>query len=75
MVSNKFNDMAEKEFKDSLRKNIIHGSSVKDIKELMQKFNVSEEDVNVAIHIVGRQREKVEEYLQNKASSRFYNIW
>ena len=67
--------MAEQEYKDSSQKNIIRCNSHEDIKELMQKFNVSEEDVNVAIQIVGGRREKVEEYLLNKGSTRFYNIW
>jgi hypothetical protein len=67
--------MAEQEYKDSSQKNIIRCNSHEDIKELMQKLNVSEEDVNVAIQIVGPHREMVEEYLQSKCSSRFYNIW
>jgi len=67
--------MTQEEYKDSPKKNFIRGNSNEDIKELMLKFNVSEQDVNVAIQIVGDRREKVEEYLQNKGSSRFYNIW
>jgi len=69
------NYMAEQVYKDSSQKNIIQCNSDEDIKQLMQKFNVSEEDVNVAIQIVGRYREKVEDYLQTKRSPRFYNIW
>ena len=67
--------MAGQEYNDSSQKNIIRCNSHEDIKELIQKFNVTEEDVNVAIQIVGGRREKVEEYLQKKGSSRFYNIW
>jgi hypothetical protein len=55
--------------------NIVHRNCDEDIKQLMEKFSVSEEDVQVAIQIVGAQREKVEEYLQHKSSSRISNIW
>jgi hypothetical protein len=55
--------------------NIVHRNSDEEIKQLMTRFSVSEEDVQVAIQIVGAQREKVEKYLQHKGSSRLSNIW
>jgi len=74
MVFLNFNDMAQ-EGGCSPMGNIVHRNSDEDIKQLMKKFSMSEEDVQVAIQIVGAQREKVEKYLQHKSSSRLPNIW
>ena len=55
--------------------NVVHRNSNQQIKELMEKFAVSEQDVNVAIQIVGNHREAIEKYLSSKNNSRCNNIW
>ncbi|HEY0432508.1 MAG TPA: hypothetical protein VGC95_01475 [Chitinophagaceae bacterium] len=49
--------------------------SEKTITDIMQKFEVSQEQVNIAINIVGSDREEVEKYLEKNRHSRCYNIW
>ena len=54
---------------------IVHRNSDEDIKQLMERFSVSEEAVHVAMQIVGENRLKVERYLENSGSSRPFNLW
>lgn len=55
--------------------NIVHRNSDEEIKQLMKKFSASEQDVQVAIQLVGDHREKVERYLENKIRPGLNNIW
>ena len=49
--------------------------SDEDIKELIEKYGVTEEDVNVAVHIVGPDKEKIEQYLVAKKNRATTSMW
>lgn len=69
----KFYDMPDEG--DHSQNNIVHRDSQIEIKQLMEKFCASEEEVQVAIQVVGDHRDKVEKYLGNKGKQQRYNSW
>jgi hypothetical protein len=69
------NQMAEQGKTPLENNNIVHRNSAEDIKELMEKYSVTEEDIQVAIQIIGDHRDRIEKYLADNLNSRPSNIW